>query len=223
MLHPPDTSPHPLSWLPNALTMARVALAPGILGCLIVAAMAEHHNATASASSPWTNPWTTMALISLIIAGAFDFLDGKLARAWGVESAFGQFWDPIADKLVVGAALIGVSVLEPMAVPAALVIMGRDGAITWLRWRKTPTADGSAASIAAPSMLAKWKTALEFVALIALLAALARPGVFGGWDAWVSWGGWPTGPGLVALYIAAVLSAWTGWAYVRMVEKPGAL
>lgn len=186
---------HPLGWAPNALTLARVGLAPVILVMLMLAGLDD-----ASASGRLI----LLAGLAIALAGVFDFLDGRLARAWGVESAFGQFWDPIADKLVVGAGLIGVSVLAPLVAPAALAIIARDIVITALR---AGSKSGVAQRIQAPSALAKWKTALEYVALGGMLLALLAASQTG---VWIS---------AALIYAAAGLAVWTGHAYWRAAHR----
>jgi CDP-diacylglycerol--glycerol-3-phosphate 3-phosphatidyltransferase len=82
--------PAPLAQLPNALTVARLALIP-VFVALIVAA---------DGGSSWA------AAIVFGVAGVTDQVDGFLARRWHVESAFGKFADPLADRLMIDAAVI---------------------------------------------------------------------------------------------------------------------
>ena len=200
-----------LAWLPNALTMTRVALAPLTLATLIVAA--------AQSSNALLSPWTPLAAAFLLLAAALDWLDGKLARALGAESAFGRFWDPVADKLVIGAALIGGALVAGsmlFLLPAALLLW-RDATVTWLRSQPR-----HAAAIAAPSRLAKWKTALEYLALILLFSAglfaralgIIAPGAAQGALVALLLGA------TLILWIACVLSLWTGWSYLRRAGGP---
>jgi CDP-diacylglycerol--glycerol-3-phosphate 3-phosphatidyltransferase len=205
---PAQGSRSALAWAPNALTLLRVALAPAILASLVLAARDD-------AGPVLMSEGTAPAAALLVLAALFDWLDGRLARALKAESAFGRFWDPVADKLVVAAALIGGAVALPnlLFLPPAAAILLRDGVVTWLRMRKK-----RADSVAEPSPLAKWKTALEYLALIVLLsAAIVGHGIgrlLGvetgeGLRAVLDFGG------LGALWLAALLSLWTGWRYVR--------
>jgi CDP-diacylglycerol--glycerol-3-phosphate 3-phosphatidyltransferase len=209
---PPSGARSPFAWAPNVLTLARVALAPAILAALVIPAL--------DSPVPLLLTDRTAPAAGLIaLAAALDWLDGQLARALRAESAFGRFWDPVADKLVVAAALIGGAVVLPslLFLPPAALILLRDGIVTWLRTRRV-----RADAVAEPSALAKWKTALEYLALITLFsAALIGHGVAGVLGPQI-------GPaigdevrtvldfaGLGALWLAALLSLWTGWHYVR--------
>lgn len=204
-----DRAPHPLAWTPNALTMARVAVAPLILLVLIGGALTQE-----SAAEPAL--WTAPAAALLVLAAVLDWLDGFLARALQAESAFGRFWDPVADKLVVAAALIGgaFAMPTPLFIVPAILLLGRDAFVTWLRTRPA-----HAAATARPSTLAKWKTALEYLALVLLftsaLAADAATAVFGEGASPAVLLDFAVG-GLVLLWLATALSLWTGWDYFRI-------
>jgi CDP-diacylglycerol--glycerol-3-phosphate 3-phosphatidyltransferase len=133
---------------PNLLTGARIAAVPVLMLLLF-----------------FPGPVASfMAAVLFLLAGATDFLDGFLARRHRLVSRFGKFMDPLADKLLVSAALI---MLIPMGrVPAwmAFVIVGRELAVTGLR--------GLAASegiILAPDRWGKTKTLLQMAALIGLI------------------------------------------------------
>jgi CDP-diacylglycerol--glycerol-3-phosphate 3-phosphatidyltransferase len=209
-------SPHKLAWLPNALTMARVALAPLIL--IVLAASLLSGDLSRPPLFTWGPP-TAAALLG--VAGLLDWLDGKLARAFEAQSNFGRFWDPIADKLVIGGALIGGSIVMPtilFVLPAAVIIW-RDAYVTWMRLRP----GASAAAIAAPLRLAQWKTAAEFTALLVLLGA---GGVIGAATGAATPGsarvlGVTLALGLVLLWVAAGLALWTGWRYFRAARAAG--
>jgi CDP-diacylglycerol--glycerol-3-phosphate 3-phosphatidyltransferase len=133
---------------PNLLTGARIAAVPLLILLLFF---------------PGPVP-SFLAAVLFLLAGATDFLDGFLARRHRLVSRFGKFMDPLADKLLVSAALI---MLIPMGrVPAwmAFVIVGRELAVTGLR--------GLAASeglILAPDRWGKTKTLLQMAALIGLI------------------------------------------------------
>ncbi len=195
---------HRLWWLPNALTLIRLALAPAILSALLLAPE-PFSDAERFDLSPGLGLWPAIAAALLAAAGALDWLDGRLARAFGAESAFGQFWDPIADKLVIAAALIGLCLFAPRTViiVPALVIIVRDALLTLARF--------AAPEIRAPSQLAKTKTALEFVSLITLL--ISWPVALFGPDGRA--GLVLLGVGLAMLWAAAVLSAWSGATYAH--------
>ncbi len=199
----------PLAWLPNALTMARVALAPVIL--LVLAAGPSVYAGDAAAR--YLTIWPPVAAGLLVVAALFDFLDGRLARALNAQSAFGQRWDPIADKLVVAAALIGGAFMTTtmLYLMPATVILARDAYVSWLRAQPA-----SADAVVAPSMLAKWKTAIEFAALIVFFAAplgalFSAPAPVTTTNLSVA--------GLSLLWLAAALSAWTGLDYAHAARR----
>lgn len=156
-----------------------------------------------------TQIWAWLALVLFLAAAITDFLDGWLARRWDVMSRFGRLLDPIADKLLVGLPFIvlmafalrgGMTALSGAVILPMLVIVMRDVSVTVLRFSRWGGAKVEVAH------LSKIKTALELGLLGLLLAAMAFV--------------WPvTLPialvWLAALYVAAALSAVTGWRYFR--------
>ncbi len=100
----------PLAQLPNALTVLRLALIP----CFVVAFVA------AGDGSSWAAGWI------FLVAGVTDQLDGYLARRWRVESRFGKLADPLADRLMIDAAVILLWLEGKLPWPGALVIVLRD-------------------------------------------------------------------------------------------------
>lgn len=154
-------------------------------------------------------PETTMAThtknvvtTTLFIAAAVtDWLDGWLARRLNQTSAFGAFLDPVADKLMVAAALIMLVGLQRVEDWVAVVIIGREIAISALReWM----AQVGAARSVAVNMLGKVKTASQMVAIPMLLyqaPLLGLPmGVVGGW----------------LVYVAAVLTLVSMFYYLKL-------
>jgi CDP-diacylglycerol--glycerol-3-phosphate 3-phosphatidyltransferase len=139
----------------NWVTVGRIALVPVFL-CLAY----KHTEATAIA-----------ALVVFIVASASDRLDGQLARRRQIISRLGEFLDPTADKLLVGAALYVLVDLHEFPLWAALVIGVREVAITYLRTRVV----ASGGTLPASS-LAKMKTALQ-VAMVCWWLYPAEPGV----------------------------------------------
>jgi len=203
-----------LQALPNAITLGRCVLAIVVAGALIVARLA---GGSESGSSTPVFP-VAIAFWAFVIAALSDYLDGWLARRLGLESAFGAWLDPLADKLLVGGALAGIGLLAAngFVIVPAIAIIARDAFVTWLRVRR-------GGGYALPVMrLAKWKTAFEMAGLVLILAALA----FGPEGARVLPGGArPSGQdglaqqvalgGLVLVWAAALVSLWTGWRYAR--------
>ncbi|MBX3021335.1 MAG: CDP-diacylglycerol--glycerol-3-phosphate 3-phosphatidyltransferase [Bdellovibrionales bacterium] len=134
--------------LPMVLTYARAATAPVILGILM---------------SGWAYAGWTSAIL-FILSSLTDWLDGALARKYGVESNMGRFMDPIADKiLVLGAIVMLLSMgrVDPMMV---FLMLGRDIFIGGIR-----AVAASNNQIIAAKPFGKWKTAFQMVAIPCLL------------------------------------------------------
>lgn len=172
--------------IPNILTLLRIGLIP----ILVV---------TFYLPFTWSHA-VTAAVFAL--AGLTDWLDGYLARQLGQMSAFGAFLDPVADKLMVAVALVMIVGEHPgmwLAIPAA-VIIGREIAISALReWMAEV---GSRAKVAV-SHIGKVKTTAQIIALLLLLYGQ-------------SVGAFPTMlVGMVLLYVAALLTLWSGFSYIR--------
>jgi CDP-diacylglycerol--glycerol-3-phosphate 3-phosphatidyltransferase len=112
--------------LPNSLTIARIFFVP-----LLVAVLVAESVSIRLFGVIITNEWLALAIF--LIAAATDLLDGYLARRWGQVTTIGTLLDPIADKLLISAALI--SLVQVNAVPAWMVILivGREFAISGLR------------------------------------------------------------------------------------------
>src|SRR5215207_3829517 len=109
-----------LAWLPNALTIARLAALPVLL---VVLALAE-------------GPTSVPAAVIFGVVGATDFLDGILARRLGAESRFGRIADPLADRLLVLVGLVGVILLDRINPVGPAILMFREvfivAAYAWL-------------------------------------------------------------------------------------------
>lgn len=134
--------------LPNNLTMLRIAAIPLI--CLLLL-------------SPERAPGFWAAAL-FAAASVTDWLDGYLARRMGIVTVFGKFLDPIADKLLVMAALIMILPFDRVPAWMVLVILGREMIITGLR------SIASSEGIVIPaSNLGKYKTIFQLVAIIGLL------------------------------------------------------
>ena len=103
--------PAPLAQLPNALTVARLVLVPIFVVVLV--------QADGGSSRP--------AAIIFAVAGATDQIDGWLARRWRVESEFGKFADPLADRLMIDAAIVVLWLEGRLPWEALLLILARDG------------------------------------------------------------------------------------------------
>ena len=143
--------------IPNLITLSRIVLIPLLIGIYYL-------------PEGWlsTHGKNVAATAVFIFAGITDWLDGYLARRLNQMSAFGAFLDPVADKLIVVAALVVLLHLEPPRVHAfvALVIIGREIAISALReWMAKV---GQAKSVAV-AFIGKLKTVAQMVAIPLLL------------------------------------------------------
>ncbi|HUT98993.1 MAG TPA: CDP-diacylglycerol--glycerol-3-phosphate 3-phosphatidyltransferase [bacterium] len=142
--------------LPNRLTLVRIALAP-----LFVVAVAVGHFYAYLA-----------ALVLLALAALTDLADGRIARKTGTRSAFGEFADPLADKLFVVTALVSFAAVDAVPWWLALIVVWRELIVTTLR----AYAAHRGVDIP-PSRLGKAKTLLQMIAVLAVLAYLtARAG-----------------------------------------------
>jgi CDP-diacylglycerol--glycerol-3-phosphate 3-phosphatidyltransferase len=146
--------------------------------------------------------WAMSAALAIFALASFtDLVDGRVARARGETSALGAALDPLADKILIAAALLLLTrngVIRDWGVIAALVILVREFMVTGLR--EAMAQYGAKLEV---TTLAKWKTAAQVVA-IGLLLAAAPTGLAG--EAWR-----PFAAG--SLWAAAVLTIWTGADY----------
>lgn len=207
--------------LPNLLTLFRLLAAPGVVLVFLLV------------PRPVAD-WLACALF--VGAAATDYVDGYLARRMGQVSRIGTMLDPIADKAMVALALLALAVWSPLShaivLPGA-VILFREVFVSGLREFL-----GDVAGRLQVTKLAKWKTAVQMVAIALLLAqggVNARLGmaVFGMDGTMVSailageeadplgirgmliraeWGGYI---GIALIWLAALLTAITGWDYFR--------
>ena len=175
--------------IPNALTWARIAMIPVFVGLFYL-------------PDSWM-PIATQNLVATVIfvaAAVTDWFDGYLARALGQTSAFGAFLDPVADKLMVAAALILLVQLGRVDALIAVVIIGREITISALReWMARVGQSGSVAV----AYVGKLKTTAQMVAIVCLLHDQTFLGI-------------PMRPlGTVLIWIAVVLTLWSMAYYLR--------
>ena len=177
--------------IPTALTWLRIVMIPVFVVVYYVPDMWL---------SPQAKNWTAMTIFSL--AAITDWLDGYLARLWGEVSAFGAFLDPVADKLMVAAALIMLVWLGRAESYLAMIIIGREIAISALReWMAQL---GQAKSVAV-ALIGKIKTGAQMTAIIALL--LHEPLIPGISTPLI---------GTIALWVAAILTLWSMIHYLKL-------
>ena len=207
--------------LPNILTVLRLLAAPGVAVLFLY----------------FHRPWADWLALALFISAAItDYFDGYLARLWKQESKFGAMLDPIADKAMVVIALViitGYSGMNPWLILPVTVILFREVFVSGLREFL-----GATAGLLKVTQLAKWKTTAQMVAIAVLFLAtgleylegIARQGLTpeqyadlvsaGQADPIRSCGvrgcsSYATLAGLILIWIAALLTALTGWDYFR--------
>ncbi|RIY03544.1 CDP-diacylglycerol--glycerol-3-phosphate 3-phosphatidyltransferase [Aureimonas flava] len=178
--------------LPNILTYARIAAVPLVVLCFFVEGRLHGSDAAR---------WSALGLF--VAASVTDWLDGYLARAWQQTSTIGRMLDPIADKLLVAAALLVLAADGTIAgwtIWAAIVILCREILVSGLREYLAEL------KVSVPvTRLAKWKTATQMVAISFLLAGPAGDQVVAH----------VTQAGIVLLWIAAIITLYTGYDYFR--------
>ncbi len=152
--HAPASLPAaPVLNLANALTVFRIVLVPVFLVVLFVA------NGTST-------PWRIAAFVIFAVAAITDQIDGKIARSWGLVTDFGKLADPIADKALIGAALVSLSVLGVVPWWITVVILVREIGVTLLRFWVVRH------GVIAASQGGKLKTLLQSIALGLLVLPL---------------------------------------------------
>lgn len=169
--------------IPNMLTLLRLVLIPVCVGVYYF-------------QTPWAYPLTALLFT---LAAMTDWLDGYLARKWQQTTPFGAFLDPVADKLIVAAALVLLVERHHtlwLTLPA-IIIIGREIIISALReWMATT---GNSATVAV-NAIGKVKTTLQMVAIILLLSQVPGTPL--------------TYVGLITLQLAAVLTLWSMFVYL---------
>jgi cardiolipin synthase len=177
----------PLTSLPNLLTLSRILAIPLVVATFYVSGDSAR--------------WFCCALFSA--AGITDWLDGHVARRWEQQSELGRFLDPIADKLLVSATLFMLTATDRLwglTVLPALVILCREILVSGLREYL------AGLSVGVPvSRLAKWKTAIQMVAIGVLIVGSAGPTFLP-----------VVRIGEMLLWVAALLTLLTGYDYLRL-------
>lgn len=178
--------------IPNLLTYGRILAVPLIVLCFFVEGRL--------ASTDFAR-WSALAIF--IVASLTDFLDGYLARIWNQTSNIGRMLDPIADKLLVASVLLLMAADGTIAgwtLWAAIIILCREILVSGLREYL------AALKVSVPvTRIAKWKTTIQMVAIAFLLAGPAGEAVLP----------YTLEIGILLLWIAALLTMYTGYDYFR--------
>lgn len=180
--------------LPNLLTYGRILAVPLIVLCFFLEGELQ--------STDFAR-WTALAIF--VAASITDFFDGYLARIWNQTSNIGRMLDPIADKLLVATCLLLMAAdtektIAGWSLWAAIIILCREILVSGLREYLAEL------KVSVPvTRIAKWKTTVQMVALAFLLAGPAGDKVLP----------YTTQIGITLLWIAAVLTIYTGYDYFR--------
>jgi cardiolipin synthase len=178
--------------LPNMLTYGRIVAVPLIVFCFFIEGRLKS-----------SDPARWAALSFFIVASITDYLDGYLARAWQQQSNIGRMLDPIADKLLVASCLLLLAADGTIAgwtLWAAIIILCREILVSGLREYLAEL------KVSVPvTQMAKWKTTIQMVAIGFLLAGTAGDKIVP----------FVSETGIVLLWVAAVLTLYTGYDYFR--------
>lgn len=180
--------------LPNLLTYARILAVPMIVLCFFLEGRLQ--------SSDFAR-WTALGIF--IAASVTDYLDGYLARTWKQTSNIGRMLDPIADKLLVATCLLLLAADSDRTIAgwtlwAAIIILCREILVSGLREYL------AALKVSVPvTQLAKWKTAIQMVAIAILLLGPAGDKILP----------YTTQLGITLLWISAIVTLYTGYDYFR--------
>lgn len=173
--------------LPNLLTYGRIAAVPAIAACLFYPEDYAH--------------WIALGIY--VAACITDFFDGYLARIWNLQSSLGRMLDPIADKLLISVVLLMLvadGTIEGVHIWAAIIILCREVLVSGLREFLAEL------QVSVPvTQLAKWKTTIQMVAIAFLIAGTAGDKILP----------YNSEIGVAGLWVAAVLTLYTGYDYFR--------
>jgi cardiolipin synthase (CMP-forming) len=180
--------------IPNMLTYGRIVAVPLVVLCFFLEGKLK-------SSDPAR--WAALAIFTL--ASITDYFDGYLARAWQQTSTIGRMLDPIADKLLVASCLLLLAAdtettIAGWSLWAAIIILCREILVSGLREYLAEL------KVSVPvTRLAKWKTTLQMIAIGFLLAGPAGDKVLPH----------TTQIGIALLWIAAIITLYTGYDYFR--------
>jgi len=194
---------HKLWWVPNALTIGRIIAVPFLMAGILALGLQQD---SLFASVPIVGGL-------FIAATATDWLDGYLARKWKVVSGFGRMIDPIADKLLVAGCLVALCIVAQgswiFMFPAVAIIF-RDILVSGAREHASLTG-----RVMPPTKLAKWKTAFEMAAIAVLIIWVIGLAVIPLYETVPNITQMAQTAGLALLWLAALLSVYTGSLYLR--------
>jgi len=176
--------------LPNMLTLGRILLIPVFVSFTYDA-------------DPF---YSLMAAVVFAVASITDVVDGYLARKWNLITVVGKFMDPLADKLIVMAALVMMVRLGRIAAWVVIVLLARELIVSGLR-----TIAASEGMVIAAGQEGKWKTSLQLVGVISLCVHYVHPLDLGYRVVTVDY----NKVGKVLVYLSGAFSVWSAVVYFR--------
>ncbi len=171
---------------PNKITILRIFLAPALVIIFLSPTLWSAH----------------LAALLIALGSLSDWLDGHLARRWSAETDLGRLLDPLADKLLLIAALVPLVALDRVPVWMAAILIGRDMAVTGMR-----AVSAKRGLVISSSRVGKHKTGLQVIAVILLILDYH----------WVGPSFWVLG--MILLSVSLVLSLLSGFDYSRQVWR----
>ena len=175
--------------VPNALTILRIFFVP-----LLVAALVQDKGLVWMRPFAVTNEWLALAIF--LVAAGTDLLDGYLARRWKQITTVGTLLDPIADKLLISAALISLVQVRVLPAWMAILIVGREFAVSGLR--QIAAAEGYTIKA---NDLGKTKMFSQVMAVSCMLLAVRHPALHL--------------PGMILMWIVVVFAMLSAVSYFR--------
>lgn len=175
--------------VPNALTILRIFFVP-----MLVAALVQDKNLLGVMPFSVTNEWLALAIF--LVAAGTDLLDGYLARRWKQVTTVGTLLDPIADKLLISAALISLVQVRSLPGWMAILIIGREFAVSGLR--QIAAAEGYTIKA---NDLGKTKMFCQVVAVSCMLLAVRHPALHM--------------PGMILMWLVVVFAILSAVSYFR--------
>jgi CDP-diacylglycerol--glycerol-3-phosphate 3-phosphatidyltransferase len=176
--------------LPNMLTLGRILIIPLFVKFTYDA-----------------DPMASLYAASLFtVAAVTDVIDGYLARKWNIVTVVGKFMDPLADKLIVMAALVMMVRLGRIAAWVVIVLLSREFIVSGLR-----TIAASEGMVIAAGQEGKWKTSLQLIGIISLCIHFVHPMDFGFAEYPIDY----NAIGRVLIYLSTFLSWWSAGVYFK--------
>lgn len=188
----PGDTPASMGNIANIITVARILMAPLFVWLMFL-------------DGGELGVWRWVAAFLFIVAIATDSVDGFLARSRNLVTDFGKLVDPIADKILVGAALVSLSLLGELWWWVTIVILVREFGITIFRFLMLRD------HVIPAAFLGKLKTVVQSVAVS--LALLPLWTVLGDWVLWINWT--LMGAALVLTVVSGVQYLWDAWRVTR--------